>query len=114
MFNKDSPGNPFSIEAQFNTYALLASTTLQRASELAQLNLALSTDTIRESADAQKRLLAAADASQYNALSALLARESLERAMGYARDVVAIVTRTSLSSPQAATGASANVGSKAA
>jgi phasin family protein len=114
MFGKDIPGNPFSIEAQFNTYALLASTTLQRASELAQLNLALSRDAIRESADAQKRLLAAADASQYTALSALLARESMERGMGYARDVVAIVTKTYLSSPPAATAASGNAASKAA
>lgn len=114
MFSKDSTGNPFSIEAQFNTYALLANTTLQRASELVQLNLALSRDTIRESADAQKRLMAAADASQYTALSALLARESLELGMGYARDVVAIATRTYLSSPPAATAASANTASKAA
>jgi phasin family protein len=114
MFGKDIPGNPFSIEAQFNTYALLASTTLQRVSELAQLNLALGRDAIRESADAQKRLLAAADASQYTALSALLARESMERGMGYARDVVAIVTKTYLSSPPAATAASGNAASKAA
>jgi phasin family protein len=114
MFSKDSTGNPFSIEAQLNTYALLASTTLQRTSELVQLNLTLSRDTLRESADAQKRLLAAADASQYTALSALVARESLERGMGYARDVVAIVTRTYFSSPPAATPASASAASKAA
>lgn len=114
MFGKDSTGNPFSIEAQFNTYALLANTTLQRTSELAQLTLALSRDTIRESADAQKRLLAAADASQYTALSALLARESVERGMGYARDVVAILTRTYLSSPPAGPAASGNATSKAA
>ena len=114
MFSNDSTGNPFSIEAQFNTYALLASTTLQKASELAQLNLALSRDTIRESADAQKRLLAAADASQYTTLSALLARENVERGMGYARDVVAIVTRTYLSGPPLATAANANAASKAA
>lgn len=114
MFSKDSAGNPFSIEAQFNTYALLASTTLQRASELVQLNLTLSRDTIRESADAQKRLLAVTDASQYTALTALFARESLERGMGYARDMAAIVTGTYLSSPTAATAASANAASKVA
>lgn len=114
MFSQDSAGNPFSIEAQFNTYALLASTTLQRASELVQLNLTLSRDTIRDTADAQKRLLAAADASQYTALTALLARENVERGMGYARDMVAIVTRTYLPSLPAATAASANTASKAA
>lgn len=114
MFSKDSTANPFSMETQFNTYALLVSTMLQKTTELAQLNLTLSRDTIRESADAQKRLLAAADASQYTALSALLARESVERSLGYARDVVAIVTRTPLSSPPAAKAASANAASKAA
>ena len=114
MFGKDTASNPFSIEAQFNTYALLASATLQRASELVQLNLTFGKDAIRESADAQKRLLTAADASQYSALSALLARGSVERGMGYARDVVAIMTSTCLPSPPAAMASSANAGSKVA
>jgi phasin family protein len=114
MFSKDGTGNAFSVEAQFNTYALLAGAALQRASELVQLNLTLGRDAVRESADAQQRLLAAADASQYTALSALFARESLERGMGYARDFVAIVTKTYVPSPQAATTAGANVASRAA
>ena len=114
MFSKDSTASPFSMEAQFNMYALLVSATLQKATELARLNLTLSRDAIRESADAQKRLLAAADASQYTALSALLARESVERSLGYARDVVAIVTRTHLSSPPAGKAEGASADSKAA
>lgn len=114
MSGKECLSNPFSLEAQFNTYALLASATLQRASELMQLNLTLSRDTIRESADVQMRLLAAADASQYSALSALLAKGNLERGMGYARDVVAIMTRTYLPSPSAATASSVNAASRAA
>lgn len=114
MFGKESMSNPFSIEAQFNTYALLASATLQRTSELVQLNFTLSRDTLRESGDVQMRLLAAADASQYSALTALLARENFERGMGYARDVVAIMTRTYLSSASAATAPSTHAASKAA
>jgi len=114
MFSKHGTGNAFSVEAQINTYALLASTALQRASELMELNLTLGRETVRESADAQQRLLAAADASQYTALSAVLARESLERGMGYARDFVAIVTKTYLPGPQAATTAGASVASRAA
>lgn len=116
MFSKDGTGNPFSIEAQFNTYALLANTALQRAAELVQLNLTLGRDAVRESADAQQRLLAAPDASQYAALSALLARESIERRMGYARDLVAIMTKTYLPiSPSATTTTTgASAASKAA
>ena len=114
MFRKDSTGNPFILEAQFNTYVLLASATLQKTFELVQLNLTLGRDTINESADAQKRLLAAANASQYSALTALLARESLERGMRYARDTVAIVTKTYLPSPPAAKAASAEAAVKAA
>jgi phasin family protein len=114
MLTKDNAGNPFSIEAQLNTYALLANTTLQRVSELVELNLALGRDAVRESADARKRLLAAADASQYTALSALLARESLEHGLGYARDFVRIVTKTYLPDPQPGAVAGARTASKAA
>lgn len=114
MFDKDHRGRLFMLEAQLNTCVLLASTTLQRASELVQLNFALSRDTLRESADAQKRLLAATDASQYTALTALLARESVERSMGYARDMVTIMTRTYLPSPPGATAATGGAASKAA
>ncbi|MFS0757850.1 phasin family protein [Noviherbaspirillum sp. 1P10PC] len=114
MSGKEGISNPFSFEAQFNMYALLASATLQRASELMQLNLTLSRETIRESSDVQVRLLAAADGSQYRALSALLAKGNLERGMGYVRDVVVIMTRTYPSSPSAATTSSVNAASKAA
>jgi phasin family protein len=114
MSGKEGMSNPFGFEAQFNTYALLASATLQTASELMHLNLTFGKDMIRESADAQKRLLTAANASQYSALSALLARGSVERGMGYARDVVAIMTRTCLPSLPAAMASSADAASKVA
>ena len=114
MFSKDSTENVFSIEAHFNTYALFVSTASQRASELAQLNLTLGRDAVRESADAQQRLLAAAHASQYTALTALLARESFERGMGYARDFVDIMTRPYLPSPPAIAAAGTKSSSKAA
>lgn len=102
MFTKDSAGQPFSLEAQINVYAVFAHAALQRTAELVELNLALGRDSLRESADGQKRLLAAADASQYTALSSVLVRENLERGMCYVRDFAAIVTKTYTANPAAA------------
>lgn len=114
MFIKDSADNPFSLEAQINTYALLTHAALQRTTELIELNLSLGRDSLRESANGQKRLRAAADASQYTALSAVLARENLERNMSYVRDFTAIVTKTYTVSPATATDPGMRVAGKAA
>jgi phasin family protein len=94
MFNKDGESNPFSLEAQLKMYTLITNAGLQRTAELVELHMALSRDSLRDSTNGQKRLFAAADASQYLALASVLARENLERGTSYARDLNSIVTKT--------------------
>ena len=94
MFNKDGEGNPFSLDAQINRYALFGNAVLQRTADLIELHMALGRSSLRESADGQRRLLAATDASQYLAVTNVLAQQNLERAMGYARDFTSVVTKS--------------------
>lgn len=94
MFSKDGDGNPFSLEAQLKMYTLISNAALQRTAELVELHMALGRDSLRDSTTGQKRLLAAADASQSLALASVLARENLERGTSYVRDFVSIVTKT--------------------
>lgn len=96
MFHKDGVTNPFiaSLETQLNTYVSFANATLQSTAELIELNMGLGRDSLRDSADAQKRLLAASDANQYLASASVLARENYERGLSYTRDLASIFTKT--------------------
>ena len=94
MFNKEGESNPFSLEAQINRYALFGNAMLQRTADLVELQLALGRSSLKESADGQRRLLAATDISQYLALTAVLAQENLQRGIGYARDFTSVVTKS--------------------
>jgi hypothetical protein len=114
MFNKDGEGNPFNFEAQINRYALFGNAMLQRTGDLVELHMALSRENLRESTDGQRRLLAATDASQYLAMSVVLARLNLERGISYARDFTSVVTKAYPQNQATATAPSGKAAGRAA